>query len=414
MTEPNAPSTNRKDMRDLKDLPRSPGLSYLQKQAQPPAPRPKTAELAEAPARFPKLAAFASVRVFEWIWEYLTHRIGRRYPFKSYDASDPDKGVYNLEGDDECRIALAGDWATGTDEAYTIGKLIAAFEPHYSIHLGDVYYVGDQDEVNENFLGKKNPNNNFAPCLWPPGSRGSFALNGNHEMYALGYAYFQNMLPTLGPIKNGNASGQKASYFCLENEHWRIIALDTGYNSIGLPVLEYIFKPDCSLRAEQIEWLRTAVRLRKDDPRGIILLSHHQYFSRYDNWYPKPAEQLAEFISGPVLWFWGHEHRLAIYPEFHVNGGIRAFGRCIGHGGMPVDLPGDPKHEDCAVEFVDTRPYLNNDENLTIGFNGCVQLALRGSRATVRYVDLKGLELFREVWAVNNGALERIEHLAAA
>jgi hypothetical protein len=234
-------------------------------------------------------------------------------------------------------------------------------------------------------------------------------------MYARGCAYFQSMLPRLGVIRNGVAQKQKASYFCLENEHWRIIALDTGYNSISWPVIEDIFQPDCALRPEQIDWLRTAVRIRKDDPRGIIILGHHQYYSRFDDWYPKQAEQLAEFISGPVLWFWGHEHRLAIYPEFHVGGGIRAFGRCIGHGGMPVDLPSRPKHQKCPVEFVDRRLYSDNDENLKkIGINGYAQLALRGNRAAVRYIDLRDIELFREIWTVENGVLMRTERSPAA
>lgn len=57
-----------------------------------------------------------------------------------------------MQGDaGEIRIALAGDWATGTDEAHTISELIKAFKPHYTIHLGDVYYVGDPNEVDENF-----------------------------------------------------------------------------------------------------------------------------------------------------------------------------------------------------------------------------------------------------------------------
>jgi hypothetical protein len=61
-------------------------------------------------------------------------------------------------------------------------------------------------------------------------------------MYALGgSAYFDRMLPTLGLIEGGFSQGQKASFFCLENEFWRVIALDTGYNSVGLPLLEYIF-----------------------------------------------------------------------------------------------------------------------------------------------------------------------------
>jgi hypothetical protein len=173
-------------------------------------------------------------------------------------------------------------------------------------------------------------------------------------------------------------------------------------------LLEYIFPPACALQPEQIEWLRNVVRLRKDDPRGIIILSHHQYYSRYEPWYPRQAEQLAEFISCPVLWFWGHEHRLAIYEEFRVAGGIRAFGRCIGHGGMPIEPLPAAKHEECVVEFADGRTY-QNDENLTIGFNGYAQLSLRGNRAAVGYVDLCGTEIFREIWVVNDGVPERVE-----
>jgi hypothetical protein len=69
-----------------------------------------------------------------------------------------------------------------------------------------MYYVGDQVEVDENFLGiRKPPANPVDPLCWPKGSQGTFALNGNHEMYARGYAYFDRMLPTLGPIVNGTA-----------------------------------------------------------------------------------------------------------------------------------------------------------------------------------------------------------------
>jgi len=235
-----APNHNRRrDLQDLQNLPRLPILSYLQKQAPPQAPRAKVESL--APARYPLLAAFSPKRALKWGWEYLSHRIGPRHPFLTYAKSDADQGIYQLEGGDEIRIALAGDWATGTDEAACVAALIDEFAPHYSIHLGDVYYVGSRHEVEEKFLGIDNPNNGYDPCLWPAGSRGSFALNGNHEMYARGYAYFDRMLPRLGLRTDGKPQGQKASYFCLENDHWRIIALDTGYDSIGWPFIENMF-----------------------------------------------------------------------------------------------------------------------------------------------------------------------------
>jgi cholesterol oxidase len=403
----------RKDLQDLQNLPRSAWLSYVQKQAQPKAPRPKTGSL--VPGNYPLLAAFASTRTFTWIWQYLSMRLGPRHRFLTYAKSDSDQGVYRMPGGDtEVRIALAGDWATGTDESQCIADLIAAYDPHYSIHLGDVYYVGSPDEVDENFLGIKNPSNAYAPCCWPQGSQGSFALNGNHEMYARGIAYFDRMLPKLGLMVNGNPAGQKASFFCLENDHWRIVALDTGYNSIDWPLVEYFRTPPCALRPEQIEWMRNVVRPRKDDARAIILLTHHQYYSRYDDCYPTQARQLREFFCRPVLWFWGHEHRMAVYDEYGLaDDGIRAFGRCIGHGGMPVDLPPSvPKYPHCPIEFTDTRLYPN-DENLTIGYNGFARLSLRGDQALVDYVDLDGKVVFAEQWIVQAGVLQRTRTASA-
>jgi hypothetical protein len=397
-----------KDLQDLQNLPRLPILSYLQKQVQPEAPRTKPTPPPSLP--HPLLAAFLPARLLKWIFEYLRYRFRPRQRFPVYSATAADNGVYQLQGDEgEIRIALAGDWATGTDEAVGVAKLISAFDPHYTIHLGDVYYVGDPAEVGENFLGIRNPNNDFDPCRWPSGSRGTFALNGNHEMYALGgYGYFKCMLPQLGVTVGGKPQGQRASFFCLENEHWRIIAVDTGYNSIGWPLLEYIFRPNCALRPELIQWLRAAVGSDRGDPRGVIVLSHHQYFSRFDNWYTKPAEQLAEFISRPVLWFWGHEHRLAIYEQFGVPGGLNAFGRCVGHGGVPVELPRSAtRHRGCRTEFVDTRLYPN-DENLNVGYNGFARLVLRGGHLNVEYVDVRGTVVFSETWAANPGALSRL------
>jgi hypothetical protein len=398
------PHGARRDLQDLRNLPRSAFIAYQKKHAQPRKPRSR----ARAAQRlvYPGLAAFAPHRFWKWVTEYWRFRIGRRHPFQTYDGDDGDNGVYRLRSDArEIRIALAGDWGTGTDEAAQVAALIEAWRPHYSIHLGDVYYVGDPGEVSANFLGVPNPRYAFAPCKWPLGSEGAFALNGNHEMYALGYGYFDHILPKLGI--HGGPRGQRASYFCLENDHWRIIALDTAYNSVGAPVLERLLQPDCALPDELIEWLRTVVKPHSDDPRGIVILSHHQYVSRFDHCYPKPARQLAEFFSRPVLWLWGHEHRLAIYEEAAIEDGVRAYGRCIGHGGMPVDLPPKTPLHDFAVEFVDDRRYPN-DENLVVGYNGFAEMTLRDDQLTLNYVDVRGARVFSETWTIDQGKLIRV------
>jgi hypothetical protein len=304
---------------------------------------------------------------------------------------------------------MAGDWATGTREAEAVIESMAPREspPDYTIHMGDVYYVGDEASIQETCLGKASPNNGFTPVAWRRGRLGSFALNGNHEMYASGEAYFSTFLPTLGIVENGTPAGQRVSYFCLENKHWRVIGLDTGYYSRGLPflwILAGIFPfllPGCKLHDDILKWLRNEVRLQDDRDRGLILLTHHQYCSEFEEHYTKAAKQLAEFIGRPVLWFWGHEHRLAIY---HLQGSekIQAHGRCIGHGGMPVQRR-DPRNPEQLIYF-DNRVYAEDDN---FGWNGYVTLEFDGPQLCVRYFDIGSIRggsnnlLFQENWTVS-------------
>ncbi len=394
-----------KDLQDLHQLSRAPVHSLWRRLTRPDGPRVKRANTLAS--QYPALAAFASTRSLRWVVEYLQYRFGRRHPFQVYPAGET--GVYPLRGDGggEVRVALAGDWGTGTDEAAEVAARMREFTPHVTVHLGDVYYMGDAVEVAENFLGEKAEDSRFTPIAWPNGSRGSFSLIGNHEMYARGIAYFKRMLPKLGVIENGRPQGQRASFFCLENEHWRVIALDTGYNSVGWPFIEYLLPADCALPKPLMDWL-AGVLAGGDDGRGIILLSHHQYYSAFEARYPKPAAQLSAFFKRPVLWFWGHEHRMAIYDKYAIDGNLEAHGRCLGHGGMPVDLPpAGPLHPECPVLFADARHYPN-DENLRIGMNGFARLTFKGPSLHVEYADLHGDSVYVEDFAVRGGALLRI------
>lgn len=197
------------------------------------------------------------------------------------------------------------------------------------------------------------------------------------------------------------ANKQEASYFCLENDYWRIIALDTAYNSVGIPGLEEIWKPDCSLTKEQLDWLRDVVQPNKDS-RNLILMTHHQYFSAFEDPYPKAAEQLVEIIHRPVLWFWGHEHRMALYGLCSAGTGISAYGRCIGHGGMPIEINSNIKYPSVPLIYTDNRPYPN-DEGLTVGFNGHAELTFDANKLNVEYLDLQGTSVVSEQWDWSGG-----------
>src|SRR5713101_3603337 len=342
------------------------------------------------------------------VWKYFG---GKRYPFPKY--ANPNEGVFPLA--DEAKLSIAGDWGTGTDEAKQITDQMKAGNPDYTIHLGDVYYVGDSPEVKEHCLGEAAQTPEGTAVKWQLGTRGSFALNGNHEMYALGTAYFREFLPTLGPIDpgTGKPAGQKTSYFCLRNKYWRVIALDTGYYSTGFStVLSFLgqikwiqwfrkttwFKPSCKLPDEITEWLPSVLKPDPDgSQQGLILLSHHQYYSGFDDWYATPAEQLQPLIKDrTVLWYWGHEHRMALYDQFKKGKGINAFGRCIGHGGMPVSLS-DPDIKECDCILYDNRAYPNN-ENIQVGYNGYINLRFKGAELCVDYFDVHNTLLLTEQW----------------
>src|SRR6185503_2512755 len=121
-----------------------------------------------------------------------------------------------------------------------------------------------------------------------------WAMNGNHEMNAGGEGYFLDVLPFFG---------QRASFFCLRNEHWKLIAIDSSYL-------------DHDLERSQLPWI---MRQLSNGPGKNILLSHHQVFSAID---PRPARNAHKLRATmqPVVetglvfgWFWGHEHRSLIY-----------------------------------------------------------------------------------------------------
>jgi hypothetical protein len=99
---------------------------------------------------------------------------------------------------------------------------------------------------------------------------------------------------------------------------------------------------------------------------------------------------------------------LAIYEEAKMEGGVTAYGRCIGHGGMPVDLPPNAPLHDFAVAFVDDRLYPN-DENLVVGYNGFAKMILRDEEMTLGYVDVRGTRVFSETWTVDQGNLVRLK-----
>jgi hypothetical protein len=368
---------------------------------------------------YKKLISLLSVGFVLAALRYAKVIFTRRCKFQDYDYRAGESGIFPLEAGSsdrqdlapapEIRLSLAGDWGTGTSEAAAVAEAMLLFKPHFTIHLGDVYYIGDQAEIKEHCLDTRVTGSRYETIEWPHGSVGSYALNGDHQMHGNGDGYFRAFLPTLGigSSRKQIEKPQKASFFCLRNQHWMIIGLDTGYNSVGWSSIFSMCKLDEAL----LNWLQNRVQPR-NFAGAIILLGHHPYCSAFEKGYVRPATQLKGLFGDRcVLWFWGHEHRFAIYGKYKPEAGVPAFGRCIGHGGMPVSL-GNPNPKSKAPLVVyDNRRYDNLD-GAFVGFNGFANLFFNESKLTVEYFSLPRLLqsnyslLVRETWQSNAGDLE--------
>ncbi|MDP4221402.1 MAG: metallophosphoesterase [Bacteroidota bacterium] len=338
------------------------------------------------PENLSTLEKFRKTALWAWVGAAIgsiKSYIGTRHDFQ--DPLELESGaIYKMPG--VTRIAVAGDWGTGGYEAEASARGMQkndagnSEQPDFTLHIGDVYYVGSEDEFKHNCSFSSGS----SVVCWPRGSKGSFSLLGNHEMFSRGIPYFDVLLPNLGMATDGKyPNGQGSSVFCLENDDWMIVGLDTGYNSVKWFV-------QFGLRDENIEWLKQRIFTAERKGKGVILMSHHQYFSRFEGDYTKTAKQLAEiggFLTGrEVLWLWGHEHRFSGY-QLSTGMDLAVHGRCIGHSGMPVEIaaPDTAKSGVPPLAFYDNRK--NSYYSEPTGMNGYCFLDFNGPHLTITYYD---------------------------
>ena len=208
---------------------------------------------------------------------------------------------------DVATIAMTADWGTGLYGAPKIAeqmRKVGGYE--LLMHLGDVYYSGTEEEVQERFLD-----------IWPKDAgKRTIAVNSNHEMYSGGFGYFKVALPAIG---------QKSSYLAFENKHWLLVVLDTAY-------------VDHDMDNEQVAWLNLLLKQSRENNGGVdkklLLFSHQQLFSRLDSQGPKLHNALRHLLAKKAItaWYWGHEHQCVIYDPHPAFG---LLGRCLGNGGIP-------------------------------------------------------------------------------
>ncbi len=250
------------------------------------------------------------------------------------------------------KIALIGDWGTGTADAEKLLEAVRAHQPDVVIHLGDIYYSGTATETHQYFLDMLNDvlARNENPIA-------VYTLTGNHDMYSGGVGYYQ-LLPELNPAPLFRPEqAQPASYFCLRSQDgaWQFLAMDTGLHDHD----PFTVNDDITyLEASEEAWHVDKIAKWSAQGGRTILLSHHQLFSAFEAIggasAEKPAGQeaanpklLASFRKFEVAaghpgaiagWFWGHEHNLCVYQPYL---GL-AKGRCLGHGAIPAFAEQDP------------------------------------------------------------------------
>jgi hypothetical protein len=226
----------------------------------------------------------------------------------------------------DATIGLVADWGTGQPEALEVLRQVKRKNPHVVVHLGDTYYAGTAREMEDYF---------FTP--WKQildldnSGIASFVTPGNHELYSGGQPFYDVI----------DKLGQPASYFCLRNEHWQLIGIDTAMNDrLGGP-------PTC-LEDAEVEWLRD--KIENAGGRRTILLSHHQLFSANESFDGKSFNerlygQLESLLPKVDLWLWGHEHDLVVFGDYKRL----KRGRCIGGSAFPVgkyEMPAVSKNPD--------------------------------------------------------------------
>jgi hypothetical protein len=251
------------------------------------------------------------------------------HPFQDQPA------VVELE-DSAARLVLFGDWGTGMSDA--AGKVVAQAGRYvddapgevHVVHLGDTYYSGTPLEAQRHILD-----------LWPVATDraqriGSWALNGNHDMYSGGHGYFETVLGD-PRFAGQRAGGHPTSWFHLKGtRRWDVVGLDTSYDN---PIAAFhdrrlfMFGRLGSLHGAQAGYVND---LSAAASRRMLLLSHHQLFSAYDDDITKDnvlQEMLAPALGGNRIhaWFWGHEHDCMAYDSFR---GVDA-AWVIGHGAVP-------------------------------------------------------------------------------
>ena len=296
--------------------------------------------------------------------------------------------------DDTVKIAIVGDWGTGS---WTDGNLedypaqavineVQSWTPHYTIHLGDVYYAGTAG-----FLDSDEELNNFVDN-WPSGSKGSFMLNSNHEMYSGAQGFFGKGLKAPQFTLQ-----QNTSYFAIQSDKWIIIGLDTAYYDKS-----ELFMNGALTDTNQINFIKSLNTANKK----IILLTHHNPTNiegtgtaQGTTQLPLWNQVLSALGRAPEYWYWGHVHNAMVYSDASFPAQNKVKARCVGHGAIPFgvawglqnpDGTNKPSIEYYAHELLSSAYETTDAQQVNRVLNGFAMLTIGPDSLKEEFIDQTG------------------------
>jgi hypothetical protein len=301
----------------------------------------------------------------QWLWAVLNWGVSTvghvRQPF----ATTPPVPIrLDDKGAGSVTIALVGDWGTGpfTDgQAIAVMAQIAALNPNYLVHMGDVYFAGTAGA----FLPPNEEQENFIDCISGRFATGTcFALNSNHEMYGGAEGYYTVALAD-GRFRAQN----KNSYFALTYGGWTILGLDSAYYATGM-----YMNGSLDPQGGQAAWIGTLGLT----PSRTIVLTHHNpilYNGAYEASIPLWSQVTGALGSGkpsgdPAAWYWGHIHNGIVYNPSGITGlTTTTRARCLGHGALPFgDATGLKNISTDDIPYYACTPNPRNPPTVLNGF----------------------------------------------
>jgi hypothetical protein len=332
-------------------------------------------------------AAWAATAVAAWAFRLVT-----RKPDLPVPAGTAEYPLQSRDG--ATTVALFSDWGTGYYHSRYIARHIVHLGAAQAVHLGDVYYTGTSSQFAEHFNPVLDPVVRALPF---------YAMNANHEMDSHGIAYLQflEIKRSLGGTPGFAPQPQETSYFCLSNDAYQVIGIDTAFHRNGR------YKDDV-LRL----WLRDRLEAGQSAGKITVLLSQNEPYGpsggdsvrarEFRDLYTKDLKPITEGLVH--AWFWGDEHYAALYEP---NDDAPFVGSCIGHGGYPygrMTLDSGPGDVTRAV-WAETEARFPPDtgQRQDRGNNGFCLLTLESSGILLTYWDWL-LRKRHEVRLVPNGA----------